>query len=176
MRNENRFAIVITHAGARGNLLAMDWLEKDYRVDESDWIVLSEEGWRDVARGEPMIWEALQRKLLIGVYVSEPELIAVVGHPLGGGGYPLTTAGERDTQRDDVSRIVRRVRSILLPATVMGFWTDEDGWLLDVVEPAVPAVESARRISLTKNASPPLSWPRRRLLRIHPCGTYCERT
>ena len=84
MRNQHRFAIVITHEGVRKGLLDMDWLEKDHRVDESDWIVLSREGWRDVARGEASIWEALQRKLLIGLYVSQPELIAVIGHPLGG--------------------------------------------------------------------------------------------
>jgi hypothetical protein len=132
MRNDKQFAIVITHTGARKGLLDMDWLELDYRVDESDWIVLSEEDWRAVARGQAGIWEALQRKLLMGVYLSEPELIAVIGHPLDEG----PPAARQDAQREDVGRIVRRVRSLLLPATVMGFWADEDGWLIDVVEPA----------------------------------------
>jgi hypothetical protein len=138
MKNEKQFAIVITHTGARKNLLDMNWLEQDYSVDESDWIVLSKEGWRAVARGEASIWEALQRKLLIGLYISQPGLIAIVGHPLDddGGGGSTAAAGEHGTERHDVARIVRRVRSILLPATVMGFWTDEDGWLMDVIEPA----------------------------------------
>jgi hypothetical protein len=132
MRNDKQFAIVITHTGARKKLLDMDWLELDYRVDESDWIVLSEEEWRAVARGQAPIWEDLQRKLLIGLYLSQPELIAVIGHPLDEG---LPAAGQ-DTQREDVGRIVRRVRSLLLPTTIIGFWADEDGWLIDVVEPS----------------------------------------
>jgi hypothetical protein len=132
MRNDKQFAIVITHTGARKKLLDMDWLELDYRVDESDWIVLSEEDWGAVARGEALIWEALQRKLLIGMYVSQPDLIAVIGHPLG----EVAPAARQDKQREDVGRIVRRVRSLLLPTNVMGFWADEDGWLIDVVGPA----------------------------------------
>ena len=138
MRDENRFAIVITHTGARKDLLPMDWLERDYQVDESDWIVLSEEGWRAVARGEAPIWQALQRRLLIGLYISQPELIAVIGHPI-----PDGRAGGRDQgrQRQDVGRIVRRVCSLQLSPAVLGFWADEDGWLIDVVEPDRPAAE-----------------------------------
>ena len=124
MPKRNQFAIVITHVGALKDLLTMDWLENDYRVDESDWIVLSHDDWRAFARGEPSICQALERRLLIGHYASEPELVAVVGHPLSG----------NPRERADVARIVRRVRSLRLPATVMGFWTDEDGWLMDVVD------------------------------------------
>jgi len=45
--------------------------------------VLSHQGWRAVAEGDPVIWEALERKLFIGSYVSQPQLIAVIGHPGG---------------------------------------------------------------------------------------------
>jgi hypothetical protein len=123
--------MVITHEGARKHRLEMDWLEKDYRVDESDWIVLSPQDWRAVARGDASVWEALQRKFLVGFYLTEPELIAVIGHPLPGGG---RANAKQDAMRDDVARIVRRVRSLHLPPVVMGLWTDEDGWLMDVVE------------------------------------------
>jgi hypothetical protein len=66
-------------------------------------------------------------------YISQPELIAVVGHPLPGG---VAAAGsqQREIDRANVARIARRVRSLLLPAVVMRFWTDENGWLMDVVE------------------------------------------
>jgi hypothetical protein len=128
VRDKKQFAIAITHVGVRKDLLTMDWLERDYRVDESDWIVLSREGWRAVARGEPPVWQALARRLRIGHYVSEPELIAVVGHPL--------SRRQADSGREDVARIVSRVRSLQLPPVVMGFWADEDGWLIDVIEQA----------------------------------------
>jgi hypothetical protein len=137
VRESKQFAIVITHTGLQRDLLPMDWLETDYRVDESDWIVLSKEGWRAVARGEPSIWRALQRKLLIGHYVSQPDLIAVIGHPRSAATGPARS-WQRETELEDVARIVRRVRSILLPPVVMGFWADEDGWLIDIVEPGRP--------------------------------------
>jgi len=41
---------------------------------------------------------------------------------------------QREIDRANVARIARRVRSLLLPAVVMRFWTDENGWLMDVVE------------------------------------------
>ena len=131
MPNQQQFAFVITHEGPARTGSEMDWLEKDYRVDESDWIVLSPQDWRAVARGNASVWEALQRKLLVGFYLTEPELIAVIGHPFRGG--DRANAND-DAMRDDVARIVRRVRSLHLPPVVMGLWTDEDGWLMDVVE------------------------------------------
>ena len=151
MRNEKRFAIVITHMGARKDLLQMDWLEKDYRVDESDWIVLSKEGWRASASGEAPIWQALQRRLLIGRYISQPELIAVIGHPIGS---RRDGPGEQDRERQDVGRIVRRVRSLRLSPVVMGFWTDEDGWLMDTVEPDHAGDEVSTRRAAMKEGEP----------------------
>jgi hypothetical protein len=138
VRHQQRFAIVITQEGARKGWLEMDWLEKDYRVDESDEIVLSPDDWRAVARGDASILNALQRRILIGHYITDPELIAVIGHPLPGGD---SSDADPDAMRHDVARIVRRIRSLHLPPVVMGFWTDEDGWLMDVVESDhVPAV------------------------------------
>jgi hypothetical protein len=134
MNSEKQVAIVITHTGARRALLDMDWLEMDYRVDESDWIVLSTDDWHALARGEPALWQAVERKLLIGSYLSQPDLIAVIGHPLREG--LVAAAVRHDAQREHVGRIARRLHSLLLPTAVMGFWADEDGWLIDVVEPA----------------------------------------
>jgi hypothetical protein len=58
----------------------------------------------------------------IGFYATQPELIAVVGHAGGRSGPDETATGQ-----EEVRRIVRRVRSLLLPTTVLGFWMDEEG-------------------------------------------------
>lgn len=131
MHDKERFAIVITHMGRRKDIVEMPWLETEYRIDESDWMVLSEDGWRAVADGEPTIWDALERKLLVGFYVSQPQLVVVIGHPSGAG--DDDQVGQRQAE---VRRIVERIRSLLLPAGVMGIWTDEDGRLQDILEPA----------------------------------------
>jgi hypothetical protein len=41
--------------------------------------------------------------------------------------------------RAEVRRIARRIRSLLLPSGVLGFWSDENGWLQDFVELDEPA-------------------------------------
>ena len=135
MHEEQRFAIVITHKGQRKNVAEMPWLETEYRIDESDWMRLSDDGWRAVADGDPTIWDALERKLLVGFYVRQQQLIAVIGQPSG--------ADEDDVEQRqaEVRRIVQRIRSLLLPAGVMGIWTDERGALQDILEP----VESGER-------------------------------
>jgi hypothetical protein len=130
MNKAERFAIVITHTGNGDTVVEAPWIEIGFNIDASDWIVLSHEGWRAVAEGDAVIWEALERKLFIGSYVSQPQLIAVIGHPDGRLG-PDTEA----TGRSEVARIVRRVRTLLLPSEVLGFWSDEAGWLQDFVEP-----------------------------------------
>ena len=131
MHEKQRFAIVITHMGQRKDIVEMPWLETEYHIDESDWMVLSHDGWRAVADGDPTIWEALERKLLVGFYVSQPQLIVVIGHPSEGG------EGAKVQQRQaEVRRIVERIRSLLLPAGVMGIWTAERGALEDILEPA----------------------------------------
>jgi hypothetical protein len=130
VHNVHRFAIVITHAGARRRLIDLPWLERDYRIDESDWVVLSDEGWRAVAEGDVAIWDTLERKLFIGFYVSQPQLIAVIGHPPGRRESDSIVSGWQE-----VRRIVRRIRALLLPATVCGFWTDENGALQDILNP-----------------------------------------
>ena len=127
MNKPERLAIVMTHVGARAGLVDLPWLEIGFGVDASDWIVLSDQEWRDVAGGDPVVWDALERKLLIGSYISGPRFIAVIGHP-GGRGAAAEAAG-----RERVRRIVCRVRSLLLPATVLGCWVDEDGWLRDFI-------------------------------------------
>ena len=128
--------------GRRNRLIEMPWLEADYRIDQSDWIVLTCDGWQAAVDGDPQLWDALQRKLLVGIYLNEPVLIAVIGHACGRGeGADVVEEG-----KDEVRRILRRVRSYHLPATVLGFWTDTDGWLEDSVDDdddddAVVAVE-----------------------------------
>ena len=129
MKKQQRLAIVITHSGARQGVVDAPWLDIGFRVDASDWVVLSDEGWRAVVEGDPIIWHALERKLLVGFYVTQPELIAVIGHPGGRKGDHAEADG-----KEEVARVVRRVRSLLLPATVTGFWTDEEGRLEDFVE------------------------------------------
>lgn len=120
MRRE-RLAMVVTHLGANDRLVELPWLENDLRIDQSDWVILSREGWRSVADGDPGVWPALERKLLIGFYVSQPELILAVGHEAGRGA-ACAAAG-----RHDVRRIVRRIRSLFLPAGIAGFWANADG-------------------------------------------------
>ena len=107
----------------------MPWLEVGFQIDSTDWIILSNEGWRAAAEGDAVLWNALERKLLIGFYVTQPELIAVIGHPGG------RDRADQDMEgQAEVRRIIGRVRSLLLPAAVAGFWTDEDGWLQDFVD------------------------------------------
>jgi hypothetical protein len=132
VRDAHHLAIVITHTGARRGPVELPWLQRLYRIDQSDWIVLSGHGWRALAEGDASIWEALERKLLIGLYVSQPELIAVVGHP------PGRPASEAAAQQD-VRRIARRVQATLPPAQVMGFWASADGSVEDILIPADPA-------------------------------------
>jgi hypothetical protein len=124
-----RLAIVITHRGASERLVDVPWLEVGFQIDASDWINLSNEGWRAAAEGDAVLWDALERKLLIGFYVTQPDLIAVIGHP--GGRDPADPDTEGQAQ---VRRIIDRVRSLLLPTAVFGFWTDEEGWLQDFVD------------------------------------------
>ena len=131
MDNKQHFAIAITHMGRRKDIVDMPWLETDYRIDESDSIVLSEDGWRALADGDPTIWHALERKLLVGFYLSQPRLIVVIGHPSKGG-----EDAEMEQRQDEVTRIVQRIQSLLLPARVIGIWTDEHGTLQDILEPA----------------------------------------
>jgi hypothetical protein len=117
--------------GRRKDIVEMPWLETEYRIDQSDWMVLSDDGWRAVADGDPTIWDALERKLLVGFYMSQPQLVVVIGHP--------SDTGEDDEvkqRQQEVRRIVQRIRSLLLPAGVMGIWTDESGTLQDILEPA----------------------------------------
>ena len=44
MLDKERFAIVITHIGQRKDVVEMPWLETEYHIDESDWMVLSTAG------------------------------------------------------------------------------------------------------------------------------------
>jgi hypothetical protein len=64
-------------------------------------------------------------------YVSQPQLIVVIGHPSDAG-----DDEEVEQRQAEVRRIVQRIRSLLLPAGVMGIWTDERGALQDILEPA----------------------------------------
>ena len=133
MQNRRKLAMVVIHAGARGRAIDLDWLERDYGITDSDRIVLSHEGWRAVADGEGTILQTLERKLLIGLYVSAPEFIAVVGHP--GGRHHAEPAA---SGIDEVERVTRRIRSFSLPTTTttLGFWTDEHGNLREVLAAA----------------------------------------
>jgi hypothetical protein len=131
MNDTRNFAIVITNVGKSGSVVDAPWLETEYHIDESDWMVLSEDGWTAVADGEPTIWEALERKLLIGFYMSQPRLIAVIGHPSAD-----DTLAAVDQRKAQVRHIVDRIRALLLPVGVLGLWTDEQGVLQDVLEPA----------------------------------------
>jgi hypothetical protein len=118
-------------------------LDTVYHIDESDWMVLSDEGWRAVAEGDVAIWNALERKLLVGFYVSHPQLIAVIGHP--------SISGE-----EELRRIVCRIRSLPLPAPVLGFLTDESGWLLEILDPLECSRSQSDSIS-ERNANLPRS-------------------
>lgn len=136
-----RHAIVITYMGPEDRLLEMPWLEAAYEIDASDWVVLSPEGWRAAAHGEAALWDTLERKLLIGFYLNEPELIAVIGHPFGRSGPDPAMQGLKE-----VRRIVRRIDSLLLPTAVLGFWTDDEGSLTRVGEPEESTAEEANAV------------------------------
>ena len=128
MHNTRKLAIVVTHAGAKALAIDLPWLETEYDISDSDRIVLSHEGWRAVAEGDGSILPALERRLQIGLHVSAPEFIAVVGHP-GGRHYAEPAANGID----EVEQVTRRIRSFSLPTTTLGFWTDERGNLEEVL-------------------------------------------
>lgn len=138
----HRFAIVITHADQRSSIAEMPWLETEYQIDDSDWLIFSEDAWRDLANGEPETCKAVEEKLLVSVYISQPQLIAVIG-------YPGTLDREDDVmqRQSEVRRIVERIRALLLPAGVMGIWTDPQGDLEEILEtterPELEPVEAA---------------------------------
>lgn len=143
MRRPNtarRHAIVITHAGEQDRLIDLPWIEGAYDIDESDWVVLPADGWRAAAEGDAALWADLERKLLVGFYLNEPALVAVVGHPSGRAGPDPAGEGQRE-----VRRIVRRVCSLLLPTAVIGFWADGHGWQEEPVSSgdSVPAGHAA---------------------------------
>lgn len=130
MHNSERLALVITHADTHKSLLNIPLLEVGFGVDASDWIVLSLQGWQAAAGADPVIWKALERKLLIGFYTTQPDLIAVVGHARGR--HAVCAA---ETAKSEAGRVLRRVRSLHLPSSVLGFLTDEQQRLLDFIEP-----------------------------------------
>src|SRR4051812_44769139 len=101
MHGKQHFGIVITHVGGQQDIVQMPWLEQEYRIEESDWIVLSDDGWRAVAEGDPSVWHALERKLLVGFYVNQPQLAVVIGHPSEGG-----DNAEVEQRQEEVKRIV----------------------------------------------------------------------
>jgi hypothetical protein len=131
MHDKQRFAIVITHTGQRKNIVQMPWLETEYRINESDWLVLSDEGWGSVAEGDLRSWGDLERRLRVGFYVRQPRLVVVVGHPSD-----ARDDDRMEERQDEVRRIAQRIRSLPLPADVMGIWTDRRGAPQNVLEPA----------------------------------------
>jgi hypothetical protein len=130
MNDKLRFAIVITHVGRSRDIIQMPWLETEYGIDESDRLVLSDDGWRSVADGNVMSWGALERRVRVGFYVGRPQLVVVVGLPSD-----ARDDDQVEERQDEIRRIVRRVRSLRLPAAVMGIWTDRRGVPQDVLEP-----------------------------------------
>jgi hypothetical protein len=110
----------------------MPWLDADLGIDQSDWVVLSRDGWRAATDGDPTIWPALERKLLIGFHTSQPDLILIVGHESSDVG----TGAEGG--QDQVSRIVRRIDSLLLPTPAAGVWASADGTYEFVLEAETP--------------------------------------
>jgi hypothetical protein len=127
MDNKRKLAIVVTHAGAKARAIDLPWLETDYDISDSDRLVLSHEGWRAVADGEGPILAVLERRLLIGLHVSAPEFIGVVGHPGG-----RDHAAPAESGIDEVEQVTRRIRSFALPTMTLGFWTDHHGNLEEV--------------------------------------------
>jgi hypothetical protein len=132
MQDRRKLAIVVTHAGAKARAIDLPWLETDYDISDSDRLVLSHEGWRAVADGEGPILAALERRLLIGLHVSAPKFIAVVGHPGGRHHSEPAATGCRE-----VEQVARRIRSFSLPTTTLGFWTDERGSLRELLAMAI---------------------------------------
>jgi hypothetical protein len=128
VQNRRKLAIVVTHAGAKARAIDLPWLETDYDITDSDRLVLSHEGWRAVANGEGPILAALERRLQIGLHVSAPEFIAVVGHR--GGRHHAEPA---ESGIGEVEQVTRRIRSFSLPTMTLGFWTDEHGNLEEVL-------------------------------------------
>jgi hypothetical protein len=131
MHDKLRFAIVITHGGPGKGIIQTPWLETEYGIDESDRLILPDDGWRSVADGDLTNWGALERRGRVGFYVGRPQLVVVVGHPSD-----ARDDDQVEERQEEVRRIVRRVRSLRLPAPVVGICTDHRGAPQDIWEPA----------------------------------------
>ena len=152
MYNRRKLAIIVTHAGAKARAIDLPWLETDYDIGDSDRLVLSHGGWRAVADGEASILAALERRLLIGLHVSAPEFIAVVGHA-GGRHYAEPSA----TGSGEVEQVTRRIRALSLPTTTLGFWTDEHGNLEELLALATSGTARRRRPTERRHGNPDLA-------------------
>lgn len=117
---ERQFAIVITCLAERNRLPQLPWLEERYGIDEGDWIVLTHESWLALANGEADITADLERKLLVTFYLRQPDLIAVIGQPIG-------RDEDQENLAEQTRRILRRIHACLLPTDVLGFVVDACG-------------------------------------------------
>ncbi len=128
-KGDRRFSLVITRMSVRGCVPEFPWLESRYGMDESDWMILSDEGWRALTHGNAQLWEAFQRKLLIMFYVDQPTLIAIVGHI-----DDRRESGRPELGREGVTQILRQVRALGLPAEIRGFCVNDLGESEELVE------------------------------------------
>jgi len=142
--NRGRFGIVLTHTGARNRMLEMPWAESHLRIHQSDSLILSADGWRAAADGDAVVWDGMERRLLISFYANPPAVIAIVGRPCGREGPDARVRG-----REEVRRLVRRIRSLMSPAPTLGFWTDANGSLEGRVEVWDPIEQSVAGLSRT---------------------------
>ena len=116
-----RLAIVVRHSGSRSRLSLRPWLRARYGIDEVQSITLSRGAWSDLAYDELGEVDAGLRDRLALALLGKPDLIVVLGHQS-----PRDSGAGRPTSREEVERVVERVRSLRVSTEVLGVWTNED--------------------------------------------------
>ncbi|MGB7160123.1 MAG: hypothetical protein WBD40_18800 [Tepidisphaeraceae bacterium] len=131
MRNLLATPIVITHMTAENRLPDMPWLESDYGIRDSEWIILFPEVWSALADGDPATAADLELRLALTFEIHRPRFVLVVGFS------PIAEQQAPSPSDQRTEEVVSVVRSFQFPATVEGVCVDHDGVRRELVQDAV---------------------------------------
>jgi hypothetical protein len=122
---------------AENRLPNLPWLESDYGIRDSEWIVLFPDAWSALADGDPATAADLELRLALTFEVHRPRFVLVVGF--------LSTI-EQDVpllSEHHAEQVVKLVRSFQLPAVVDGVCVDQAGVRHALAEDGVSALVPA---------------------------------
>jgi hypothetical protein len=109
----------------------MPWLESDYGIHDSEWIVLFPDAWSALADGDPATAADLELRLALTFEVHRPRFVLVVGFS------PATEQQGASFPEQRTEQVLSVVRSFQFPATVQGVCIDHNGARRELVEDVV---------------------------------------